>query len=179
MKSRFNFSILVMILIVAMFSLVQSATSYDETVTKYDVPGVLVYKGTITISDSAANDTYYTQAFMIGGVSSAYGYGYFYCAEAGTEDVNVFIEYSNDLITWTAGTTDSDLDAVGTTVVGDTLGIAQGSDYYLYRTKIYARLKVVVGQNMNSTTFYYDMGWKKPAGSERANLGATANRKTS
>lgn len=174
-----KFFILMAIFLMFAFSASQAATTYNETVSKIDVPGALVYYGTVSIDDTTTGDTFYTQAFMIAGVAGSYGYGSFYCAEAGTEDVNVFIEYSNDLINWTAGTTDTDVDAVGTTVKSDTIGIVDGNEQYLYKTHIYARLKLVPGQTVNSTTFYYFLSFRKPAGLERTNLGATANKKTS
>lgn len=179
MKRTNYFIIGLVIIFMIAFSGLQAATTYNETVSKIDVPGALVYYGTVAIDDTTTGDTFYTQAFMIAGVAGSYGYGSFYCAEAGTEDVNVFIEYSNDLINWIAGTTDTGVDAVGTTVKSDTIGIVAGNQQYLYKTHIYARLKLVPGQTMNSTTFYYFLSFRKPAGLERTNLGATANRKSS
>ena len=157
-----------------LFAGLASATTYDSlAVTEYDVTGAVTYSGSWTISDSASGAIYQSKAMLLSPLAGDYGYGYFKCSEVGTEDINVFFEYSNDLSTWTAGTTDTDLDAVGTTAVLDTIGYVAAAQEYLYKTRIWFRLKAVVGQNMNATTFSWEVSFRKPAGLERVKLSNT------
>jgi hypothetical protein len=175
---KFKILILLIVPLLIGLPLMAAESNYDESVTDVDFPGKLTYKGTVTFSDSGSGDAYYTQAFSISGVADAYGYGRFVCSEVGTEDVNVFVEYSIDKTTWTAGTTDSDLDAVGTTAVNDTIGIVQGSAEYLYQTYPYARLKFVAGQAINATTMTWSISFNKDSGLANVQLGRVSNRGT-
>lgn len=170
------FKYLIPLLIVLLVPLVFSASYYNETVSKLDVPGKVVYYGTTTFADSASGTIYYTQAFFIAPYTAAYAYGYFVCSEAGTEDVNVFLEYSNDRTTWYAGTTNSALDAVGTTAKMDTLNIIAGAEDEPYRTFVWARLKFVAGGAINSTTISWSVGFDKPSGLQNKKNAAVLNK---
>jgi hypothetical protein len=129
-----------------------AGTTYDQTVSANDTrPGILYYYGTVTFSDSGSGAIYYTQCMYIGSVKGAYGYIHAACSEAGVEDVNVFIEYSNDRTTWVLGTTDPGLDALGTTQKEDTVGIVSGSAEIKYKTYNWMRYKFVSGQAIGST----------------------------
>ena len=175
---RFKIVLVTLISILLISFPLMAGSHYDETVDKNDVVGKVNYSGTVTFADSASGAAYYTQAMAIGGMTDAYGYAYFICSEAGTEDVNVFVEYSNDKLTWVAGTTDSDLDAVGTTAVEDTIGIVQGAMSYKYKSWLYMRLKFVAGQAINSTTVTWTIGFNKNSGVDRTNLARVSNRDT-
>ena len=160
------------------FSL-QAATNYNETVSPANHNGAQVYSGTVTFLDSANGDIYYTQKMKMGATNAVDGYGRFICSEAGTEDVNVFIEYSFDGTTWITGTTDADLDAVGTTAVVDTFGIVQGVNQILYHMSPYVRFKFVVGQDMGSTTLTWNFWMSKNTGVELKSVGGASNTPTS
>ena len=179
MKALNVFFVSIVLVLLMVFSSLQAATNYNETASKAEHYGALVYSGTVTFTDSSNGDIYYTQKMKVSASNSADGYGRFICSEAGTEDVNVFIEYSFDGITWITGTTDADLDAVGTTAVVDTLGIVQGVNQILYHMSPYMRFKFVVGQNMNSTTLTWNYWMSKNSGVELKSVGGVSNTPTS
>jgi hypothetical protein len=167
---KFNLkSILTAAFLIAFIGLSLATTHYDQTVSKKDPDGKLVYYGTVTFADSASGAIYYTQGFYIGATNSQYAYGRCICSEAGTEDVNLFIEYSYDGENWIAGTTDTGWDAIGTTAKVDTLGIR---DALLYKSALYARLKFVAGQNIGSTTLSWMFAWIKPDAFITKNFGS-------
>jgi len=175
-KTFRSFLVAALILVMAALPLIsQAGTTYDQAVSKLDLWGTLVYKGTVTFTDSASGAIYYTQRMFTGAVNASDGLARFICSEKGTEDVNVFIEYSVDGENWTVGTTDADVDAVGTTAVTDTVGIVQGVDQYLFHIYPYMRFKFVAGQAINSTTVTWAVAFRKPAGSELKYLGAVKN----
>lgn len=118
------------------------------------------YYGTVDMSDDTTG-SHYTQAFLIGNANAVDGMLQAACSEAGTEDVNVFVEYSHDRTTWTAGTTDGDLDALGTTTVNDTLGIAAGVDQILYHNLIWARLHFDGQTGNGDTTVTWSVSLRK------------------
>jgi len=166
---KYSFIVLAILLILAGQSFAGS-TYYDQDVSEIQRPGKLLYYGTVTFSDSGTGTIYYTQAFYIGGVNTAYGLGRFICSEAGVEDVNVFVEYSMDAETWVAGTTDTDLDAVGTTAVIDTFGLVRGVDQLLYSTWLFMRYEFLAGQAIGSTTLTWSVAFTKPSGLEYRDL---------
>jgi hypothetical protein len=154
------------------------ASYYDKAVSKRDLPGRVIYFGSVAFADSASGTNYYTQAMLVSPFSAANAYGYFVCSEVGTEDVNVFVEYSNDRLTWYAGTTNSSLDAVGTTAKTDTLNIVAGAHDMIYHTFVWVRLKFTAGQAINSTTITWSVGFDKPSGIQNKKPAAVMNRDT-
>src|SRR3989304_2771869 len=169
LKMKFQ-GVLIAVLLIMLSSPVFAGTTYDKDVSAVERPGKLFYYGTVTFTDSASGAIYYTQAFYIGATNVSYAMGRFVCSEAGTEDVNLFVEYSMDAENWVAGTTDADLDAVGTTAKIDTIGIVESSVQLLYRTWLFMRYKFVAGQNMNAATLSWGTAFIKPAGIEDLRL---------
>lgn len=151
MKRLITFiTILLLVFSVPLFAV---ETNYDQAVSADYNYGGITYNGTVTFSDSGSGDIYYTQWMCIGFVDkSKYGWLDVVCSEVGTEDVNVFFEYSNDCYNTYLDGTDSDLDAVGTTAVQDTVGIYQGTASEKYASFGWVRLKFVAGQAINATT---------------------------
>jgi hypothetical protein len=149
-----------------------AGTTTDQTVNEASHKGVLSYYGTVAFVDSGNGAIYYTQAFFIGNVNENNAYGAFVCSEAGTEDVNVFIEYSNEPDgAYIAGTTNSALDAVGTTTKYDTLNVIAGTADMQYKAFNWARLKFVAGQAINSTTLSWWVNINKPDGLDDEDVG--------
>lgn len=147
---------------------VYAGTTANQTVYHPERYGNVYYNGTVTFADSASGAIYYTQAMLISALNDNYAFANFQCSEAGTEDVNVFVEYApTENGPWTAGTTDSNLDAVGTTLVIDTLGIVAGAAQVKYKAYGWMRFKFVAGQNMNSTTLTWGASFKKNSGLEK------------
>lgn len=138
-------------------------TTYNQTVAPSSPWGASVYSGTVTFTNHGSGDIYYTQSMLIGTVNKAkYGWFYVICSEVGTEDVNVFFEYSFDNVTWVAGSTDSNLDAVGTTAVTDTVGVVLGTACQKYQSYCYMRIKYVTGQAIDATVVTWKLGFSKP-----------------
>ena len=174
MKSKLFFLVIIIMALLS-FSVLMAATHYDEDVTVVDRTGILIYKGTVTFADSASGAIYYTQAMLIGAVNATDGYARYICSEKGTEDVNVFYEYSMDGTNWYVGTTDANVDAVGTTAVLDTIGIVAGTNEFKFHSAAWYRIKFVAGQAIGSTTVTWVNSFKKPAGLERVNCGLAKN----
>ena len=158
--------IIVALVLVGAFA-VQAGTTYVQIVDPINRIGKLAYSGTVTFTDTVIGATYYTQAFYIGAVNYSDALARFICSEVGTEDINVFVEYSVDGLAWVAGTTDTDLDAVGTTAVLDTIGIVQGVNEVIYHTFFFMRYKFVAGSIINHTVLTWVTAFIKPAGLER------------
>jgi len=165
-KSAISFAVILLL----MLPLFAAETNYDETAVGVDYAGVLLYKGTITFSDSGSGDAYYTQGMYTGGSNVANGLLYAICSEVGTEDVNVLTEYSFDGETWITGETMANLDALGTTAVVDTVGVEAGTVSALFDVAPYTRLKFVAGQAINATTVTWALMLKKDAGLETQRL---------
>lgn len=144
-----------------------AGTTYNQSVSQTDRHGKVYYSGTVTFTDSGSGAVYYTQPMLITALSDNYGFANFKCSEAGTEDVNVFYEYApTPNGPWTVGTTDSDLDAVGTTQVIDSVGIVQGTAEQSFKANNWMRIKFVAGQAINSTTVTWGVNFKKNSGLE-------------
>ena len=159
---------LVITMAIMIFSLSFGATYDDQTVDVQERAGKINYYNALTMADTASATIYYTQWFFIGGSNYEYAYGKFQMNEVGAEDVNVFIEYSDDWATGLIGATDSDLDAVGATIVYDTIGIAQGT-VDPYNRFMWARFKFVLGATNGgdgiAVIFSWSSTWIKPANS--------------
>lgn len=127
-------------------------TTYNEIVVPSFQPGKIIYQGTVTLSDTTVGGMYYTQAMLIAPVTYSDALARFICSEVGVEDINVFIEYSYDNVTYYAGITPADLDAVGTTAVIDTIGTEEAAAQIKHRTAVWMRFQFVVGQAMDPTS---------------------------
>jgi len=174
MKTSKIFMIVALIL-VGIFA-AQAGTTYVQIVDPINRIGKLGYSGTVTFTDTVVGAIYYTQAFYIGAVNYSDAMARFICSEVGTEDINVFIEYSVDGSAWVAGTTDSDLDAVGTTEVLDTIGIVQGVNELIYHTFFFMRYKFVAGVAVNDgLVLTWVTAFIKPAGLERVRVDLVKN----
>ena len=179
MKSKF-----IVFMIIAMMFAISSAmaqsTYYNQTVEVDDNPGFTNYTTSFSVSDTITGTIYYGEAMKIGAFSDAYGYGTFQVAgtTTGTEDVNVFIEYADDPETTNAnwvlgvGSTDSDLDAIGTTIVEDTVGIVQGTVSFKYKKFGWMRYKYVLGAANNAGKIIKSSTkFMKPEGLKNTNIG--------
>jgi hypothetical protein len=171
-------------LFIALLSFLFAGTQYNATVyIKDEIKGVLQYYGTITFDDSTTAGNWYTQAFRIAGCGAEYGWIDVDVSEVGTEDINVFLEVSNNLIDWTALTTDKDVDACGTTAKRDTVGISENvSQLALTKSHIWMRIHAVPGQTCGGSGYAvltYYITFNVPATLIPFNntLGLTANKK--
>ena len=147
-----NIIVFVLVLLVSFSISFGVETNYNEAVSPSFQPGKIIYQGTVTFADSGSGDIYYTQAMLVAPVTYSDALARFICSEVGTEDVNVIYEYSFDNVTYFAGTTPADLDALGTTAVIDTIGTEAGTGQIKHRTAVWMRIKFVAGQAIGSTT---------------------------
>jgi len=160
----------VVLVLIGVFA-VQAGSTYVQIVNPINRIGKLAYSGTVTFVDTVTGATYFTQAFYIGAVNYSDALARFQCTEVGTEDINVFTEYSVDALTWVDGTTDTDLDAVGVTAVLDTIGHVNGTNEVIYHTFLFMRYKFVAGQAIDTgMVLTYVTAFIKPAGLERVPL---------
>lgn len=174
MKTSKMFMIVALVL-VGVF-VVQAGTTYVQIVNPINRIGKLGYSGTVTFTDTVVGATYYTQAFYIGAVNYSDALARFVCSEVGVEDINVFVEYSVDGLAWVAGTTDNDLDAVGTTAVLDTIGHVNGINEMIYHTFFFMRYKFVAGAAVDDGLILtWVTAFIKPAGLERVRVDLVKN----
>lgn len=182
MKVKFLIVAILMLLFTSM--LFAAETYYNRTVEVDDEVGFVVYTISFAVSDTITATVYYTEAMRIGGLTEAYGYSNFQVAgtTTGVEDINVFIEYADDPddtnANWVLGigTTDSDLDAVGTTVVKDTIGIVAGTAEFNYKKYGWMRYKFVLGAANNpSKVMKAATKFIKPEGLKNTNVGRKAS----
>ena len=164
-----NIFLIVVLVLVGAFA-AQAGTADDVTVNVINRTGKLAYYGTVTIEAAdSTGEINYTQAMYIGGVNASDALGRFVCTGT-TADQNVFVEYSIDGTTWTAGTTDTDLDALGNTAVVDTFGMANGTNEGIFHTFMWMRLKFVAGQDVTVGVVSWAVVFIKPNGIEQVRL---------
>lgn len=135
-------NILFLLVLAALTGFVNAGENYRQTTTKvFETPTYVLYKvGPYTMTDSTGN--YYSRTMQLGGLNATDGYMYITQTEVGTEDVNYSLQYSFDGVNWiNQSAADSDLDAVGTTAVTDTLGIIDGTNDGLFHNSIFFRTK--------------------------------------
>lgn len=115
-------------------------------------PGFVIYSGTFTTAATDCVGTFYTKAMNIGGLSTDNAYSYLVMSNSarGTEDVNVYVEYSFDRSTWTLGSLASGVikDQLTTTAIIDTINVQTGVHDPYYAIHPYMRIKFV-GQTGN------------------------------
>lgn len=141
-------------------------TQYNQgTWTYQNVAGKWHYHLEVTIDSVGSGDIIYTPFIFIPATTSTYEYFRVIASNAtGTEDFNVFFIYTNDPTDDVADagyaleSTDSDLDAVSTTAVYDTLGIVQGTASKNYKIYNWVALKIVNGQAVSASTITFDIG---------------------
>src|SRR5690606_16601407 len=95
---------------------------------------------------------HYTQAFYIGDANQNTASVSLVCSDVtGTEDVDVFLELSQDRLNWITIST-ALKDQLQTTLVYDTLNIIGGVNLQQYKNSVWARLKFDGQANNPSTT---------------------------
>jgi len=176
------FNIILIVMLVLVFSFEGFATNYAKNQTVYveEKPNMVRYYGTFTsVTGNTTGDIWRTQAIYIGFINKEYtGYeGRFsilWTNGGGTEDFNVFIDYTNDpsdSTTWVAGTTDAGLDATGTTAVQDTIGIRNGTTEKKFRAYNWMRIRVLAGADVGASVGDWDLIFRKPEGIQKEYVG--------
>ena len=148
-----------------------NGTNYNCTTAVKTAPGYVQYYGNFTTAATDCVGTFYTKSMHVGSLTN-YGnaYSYLVCSNdaGGTEDVNVYVEYSFDKKTWALGSLGSGVikDQLSTTAVIDTINVQNAVHDPYYAIFPYMRLKFI-GQTGNpiGTTitwkvkFFKDPDW--------------------
>ena len=147
------------------FGLFAVDTDYNKgTINANHAAGKWQYHYEVTVDSVASGDIIYSPAFFVPASTSTYEFFRVVASNAtGTEDFNIFFVYMDDPGEGIASAgvieaTDSDLDAVGTTAVEDTLGIAQGTVSKKHKFFNWVSIKIVNGQTVSPATISFDIG---------------------
>lgn len=139
------------LLLLALPALIFGQDTYDYTVNFEPGIDYIRYYGTVDMSSDATGN-HYTQAFLIGNANAVDGGVKVICSDVtGVEDVNGFIEYSDDLKNWKVGATDTNLDSISIVLKATLIGKVGANDETLFHTSKWARLKLD-GQTGNPGT---------------------------
>jgi|GEM_PF-1939713 len=140
MKMR---TILTLLLMLALALPVLADDHFDETVTVREDNWSVTLSGLINFSGDSTG-TYYTQAVYVADLNH---YSAFLAAFANVSgaDVNAYVEYSKDRLTWHAGTLSSGqvLDQVAAALKADTVNVVNNTEDVLYPTAVWMRFKFV------------------------------------
>ena len=144
---------------------VQAADTSNVAVNFTETEYSIMYYGPAVMASDGGTDNCTTQWMLVDFIDFATNLGtiQLWCSDStGTEDVNVYVQFSNSdsANRFFSLATDPDLDALSTSVVWDTVGIALGKR--CYGTK-YMRLKFD-GQtgNPNGTAIHWYIFFLKP-----------------
>lgn len=127
--------------------------TYDQTAVCYEDDKVVVFSGTVTFTGDGTGN-WYTQALYI--PDCRYYHAYFTGwtnAESG-DDVNIFVEYSNDRSIWKLSSQASGQiidDLNGGTVQADTIDVVAATQDCVFKGAVWMRLKLD-GQTGNPVT---------------------------
>lgn len=141
-------------------------TDYNNgTIEANHSAGKWQYHIELSVDSVGSGDIVYSKAFYIPASTSTYEFFRAVTSDnGGTEDVNLFFVYVADPGDGLASggvieSTDSDLDALGTTAVEDTLGIVQGTVSKKHKFFGWVAIKCVNGQaNTAALTVTFDIG---------------------
>ena len=173
---KFQFLLLFFAFIMAFIMPLQlQAQTYDAPVNVTEGSTYVRYMANVKITAETAT---YTQAMLLAEANrdTAFIRAYFANLE-GSEDVDVTIEFSNDLKKWTAGSATL-ITALGSSAVYDTLNVVEGAEYAQYHGSVWFRL-VFSGQTSNPTNIAtFDLFLPKNYGAPPLGAGQVANRRS-
>ena len=135
MKKIFLTSFLILLMIGLALSYVENHKAYVKVGKSY-----IMYYGTVDMS-SEAEGNHYTQALFIAEFNEGHGYLSAVCSEVGIEDVDVYVEYSQDLSTWVSGGEITGLNGLGTTMKTDTVDVINGAQNIRWKAWRWIRFK--------------------------------------
>lgn len=164
------------ILIFAMLMMIPAvAQTYDSAANEAEGASYIRYTGSAAITTTEST---YTQAMAIGDANQSIGVVKLRLPDvSGTEDVNVFVEFSNDLQNWTSIST-AVYDALSTTAIYDSLDTVGGAALLEYKGSTWMRLHFD-GQTGNPTnTLYWDVFLPKNTAAPLSGAANTVNRRS-
>lgn len=126
-----------------------AADHFDLPVSVREDEFSVVIEGLINFSADSTG-SYYTQAVYVADLNHFNAY-LAAVANVSGADVNAYVEYSRDRLTWYAGSIGSGqvLDQVAATLKADTVNVVSGAQDVLYSTGVWMRIKFV-GQTGNA-----------------------------
>ena len=175
MKSKL-FLNLCLIIFAALTALVPAqAQTYDAAVNVVEGSTYIRYTGAISVDTTAST---YTQAMLLAEANQGLSFIRASMPDVtGSEDVNVLIEFSNNLSDWTAGAT-TVIDALDATAVFDSLNFINSTEFLHWKGSIWFRL-VFDGQTGNpSNTVTFDAVLPKNTGAPKLGPGKVSNRRS-
>ncbi len=142
MKKLFNPLLIFLALALAVIQPVAQAQTYNITTSVKEGFTYARYTGTIDMDteDGDSIASHYTQPFFIGNSNQGIGIVTVTVPDStGTEDINLFVEYSNDLTNWKSIST-AVKDQMTAGVTYDTLSTVGGTALIEFKSSIWARL---------------------------------------
>lgn len=169
--------IITLLFMVLGFGLFVAGDTYDYKTNIDEGRTYVRYLGQIDMSNDTTGN-HYTQALFIGDANQATGMLQAVCSNVpGTENVNVFLQLSNDRLNWIEIPT-AIRTGLSTTVIYDTLNIINGVNRVEYKNSVWMRLKFD-GQTGNpSTTITWSAYLPKNPGAPPTGVAAVNNRRS-
>jgi len=125
---------------------IEGTPSSGDFVATFESPTHVTYFWQFTFVDSS--DNYHSRPLYIGDCNKEDGYISFIQSTAG--DANPILHYSNDDRTrWVAAITPTDLDAVSTTMIADTLGQIDGGNDLVFHSARWLVVECASGSATN------------------------------
>lgn len=151
------------------------AQTYDSPVSVAEGSTYVRYLGNVQVDTTAAT---YTQGMLLAEANrdTAFIRAYFNALKT-NENVDVTIQFSNNLKKWTNGTATL-ITGLGSTAVYDTLNVVMGTEYAQYHGSVWFRL-VFTGKGSNPTNIVtFDLFLPKNYGAPPLGAGQVANRRS-
>ena len=124
----------------------QGTPSSGDFVAYFESPTHLTYFWQFTFVDSS--DNYHSRPLYIGDCNREDGY--FSAIQSTTGDANIILHYSNDDRTKWVAITPTDLDAVSSTMVADTLGQLDGANDLTFHSARWLVVECASGSSTNA-----------------------------
>ncbi len=123
----------------------QGTPASGDFVCTFESPTHVTYFWQFTFVDSS--DNYHSRPLYIGDANA--DDGYFSAIQSATGDANIVLHYSNDDRTKWVAITPTDLDAVSTTMVADTLGRLDGANDLTFHQARWLVVECASGSSTN------------------------------
>lgn len=173
-----HFRILLFTILLTLFATVAMGQTYDTPTSASEGSTYVLYSGEVDMT-AGAEDSYYTQALYIGDSNQSIGGLMVEVGDStGTEDINIFVEYSQDLLTWNPiSTAAKDLQGAGTDFY--TINDIGGSTLDEFTSAVYVRLHFD-GQTGNPALVVdWSLYLPKNTGAPLRGIAAARDRRTS